>query len=246
MINIDALSGLSHPLHGTIQESLTTRTEHGAGGGNAAAPFVTVSRQAGVSGRTIAHLLAQRLNTIDPGSTPWAVWDRPLMEKVAEEHNLTLREIESLENAPHSWLWDLLGNVSLSNTSSFHDEFVVYRRVARAIRALATKGRVIIVGRGGAYITHNMPGGVHLRFVAPLEYRIAATSSKLGIPPDQAKRNVLELDENRESFCRRYFHHDALAPEMFTATINVAELSHQQIVDCIIPMLDLKVYAPAV
>ena len=40
------------------------------------------------------------------------------------------------------------------------------------VRALAEVGRVIIVGRGGVFITRDLPGGIHVRLVAPREWRV--------------------------------------------------------------------------
>jgi len=48
---------------------------------------------------------------------------------------------------------------------------------------------------------------------------------------------VRQLDETAPPFAGATFLCDALAPETFTATLNTALLSEQQIVDCVVPLV---------
>jgi hypothetical protein len=50
--------------------------------------FVTISRQAGAGGQTLASRLPERLNAEAPSERPWSVWDRELVEQAAHEHHL--------------------------------------------------------------------------------------------------------------------------------------------------------------
>ena len=124
-------------------------------------------------------MLAKRLNAADPGELPWTVWDNELVERVAVEHQLPAASIESLKDQQPSWLEEALGGLMLGDHP---DELKVYHRVAATTRLLAEMGRVVIVGRGGAFITRNLLGGIHLRLVAPLEFRVAATNNPVGRP----------------------------------------------------------------
>ena len=55
-----------------------------------AGPFITISRQAGAGGTTVAELLARMLNEDCKArpEIPWTVFDRNLVEKVLEDHEL--------------------------------------------------------------------------------------------------------------------------------------------------------------
>ena len=61
----------------------------------------------------------------------------------------------------------------------------------------------------------------------------------MGLSRAKAREAVGELDGNREAFCRRYFGHDVLASENFSAIFNAAELSLPQMVECTLPMLGI-------
>lgn len=206
------------------------------------APFVTISRQAGAGGRSLAGALAERLNALDPAPAsrddpprlPWTVWDNELVERVAAECRIPAARVAALEDERPSWLESALTSLT---TAGSPDELMVYHRVATVIRSLASMGRVIIVGRGSGFITADMPGGVHVRLVAPLSDRIAATSRARRITPDAASAIVRELDHNRESFYRRHWPGRPLSPENFTVTFNSSAAAIARIVECIVPLI---------
>ncbi|MGD1277695.1 MAG: cytidylate kinase-like family protein [Tepidisphaeraceae bacterium] len=201
------------------------------------APFVTISRSAGAGGKQLAEALVDRLTAMDPAGQPWTSWDRELVEKVAADHGISRDLIESITEINRTWLDRFFDDIATNFASSHASEFKVYRRVASTIRALAQAGHVVVVGRGGVYITRDMPGGVHVRLVAPLEQRIANIAHRMGYSHEQAARYVRDTDRAREHFCREHFLGELFAPERFSVTFNTSMLSTDQIVDCIVTLL---------
>lgn len=200
-------------------------------------PFITISRQAGAGGRSLARQLVARLNEVDPGELPWTVWDNELVEKVAGEHHVPAAMVDSLEDARPSWLQECVAAFAFGDGADHPNEFKVYRRVAVTVRALAEMGRVVVVGRGGALVTRDMPGGVHLRLVAPVWDRVLRTAKATRLSTDEAAAAVREKDRNRELFYRRHWPGHSLVPENFTATFNTAALSGEQLVECVLPLV---------
>jgi cytidylate kinase len=203
----------------------------------AAAPFVTISRQAGAGGRSLAIRLAERLNEIDPGQLPWTVWDNELVERVAAEHHLPKARVAALEDERPSWLEEALASLAISGGKSAPGELAVYHLVAATIRALGELGRVIIVGRGGAHVTRDMPGGLHVRLVAPLEFRVAATAELLGISKDGAADWVRGKDAGREAFYRRHWPNRPPVAENFAMVLNTAAIPVPRQVGAILAVL---------
>jgi cytidylate kinase len=201
-------------------------------------PFVTISRQAGAGGTTLAQRLVERLNAADPDAErPWTCWDRELVERVAGDHHISQALIDSLEDVHRTWLEDFFAGLSFDDAAEQPDELVVYHRVAATVRALAQHGRVVVVGRGGVCITRSMPGGVHVRLVAPQKHRVAFMMRKFNVSQDVAAEQVRQLDRNRELFYRRYWPTHPLAAEMFTVTLNTADLAENQLVECLLPLI---------
>jgi cytidylate kinase len=116
-------------------------------------------------------------------------------------------------------------------------EAKVYQGVATTIRALALRGRVVIVGRGGVYITRNMEGGVHLRLVAPLAYRAKFMAQQLGVDLDSANEYVRQVDRQRKAFYHRYWPQETQEAEAFTLTINTAVADEDRAVESVIPLV---------
>ena len=133
--------------------------------------------------------------------------------------------------------------MSFSDNSGQADESKVYARVAKTIQGLAQTGRVVIVGRGGVFITHKMPGGIHVRLIAPFEQRVAFMEREYKLTHDRAAAKVKELEHNRQAFYKRYWPNEALSPETFAVTINTAAVGQATIVDMLTRLVRQSVAA---
>jgi hypothetical protein len=227
------------PLLASIRAGLFEQQETDPAHAAAAPPpsFVTVSRQAGAGGRSFARNLVERLNKLHPGQRPWTAWDRELVERVVAEHHIPESLVEQVESYHRSTFGDRLTALFASAGDQQPDEVQVYRRIAQTVRALARAGRAVIVGRGGVYATDDLPGGVHVRLVAPLESRVANMARVLKVSEDRAAAEVRRLDHDRDTFHRRYWSGKALLAEVFTITLNTARTSEEQLVDCVLPLI---------
>ncbi|HWB53950.1 MAG TPA: cytidylate kinase-like family protein [Tepidisphaeraceae bacterium] len=198
------------------------------------APFITISRQPGAGTEVFSHRLAERLSELD--RAPWTAWDRELLERVSAETEIARSVLEAIEERPHTWLDHFLENISMSQTLP-PLELKAYKKIMVTIRALASSGYAIIVGRGGTFITAGMPGGIHLRLVAPLEHRIQYVAERDRITPSQAVGSIAFSEQNRTAFYRRYWPGKAISPESFSLTLNAGELSVEEMVDCVVPLV---------
>ena len=206
-----------------------------------AQPFVTISRQAGAGAKILAEDLVNRLNMIE-NELPqrWTSWDRELVEKVASELGTRKDLVEGLTESDHNWLQQFFDDLSASYDFHHASEFRIYRRVASTIRALAQSGRVVIVGRGGVHITRDLPGGLHLRLVAPLEHRIQTMMKRLDTTYERAKEYVTTTDRAREKFDRQHFSGSLFSPDTFSITFNTSAVSAEQMVDAVVAALGVK------
>jgi len=197
-------------------------------------PFVTISREVGSGAWDIAQRLVEALNQDLPDPQhPWTAWDRELVEKVAADLHLSDRLIHSLWDSSHSWLNEMLSSLSFNDQVRHADEVHLVHKVVGTVRALAQAGRVILVGRGAVLVTRQMPGGVHVRLIAPLADRIRHMAEFLGVSPDDAARHVREMSRSREQFYHRYWPSQPISPELFAAMLNTSQLSPAAVVDVI-------------
>ncbi len=205
-------------------------------GQRAARPFITISRQPGVMSPTLLDKLVRALCAADHEHAEcWHGYDHELIEKVARLNHLSKPLVASLGQRKHSWVEDLFAGMSASFDGS--TEATTYYRVARYIRTLAQQGYAVIVGRGGAFITDPMPGGVHVSLVAPDEHRINTLVRKRDVSQKQAAHLMHSLDEARASFYHRYGYHSPSDLELYHATFNTAETDEDTLVRGIVDLV---------
>lgn len=189
-------------------------------GGPRLFPFITIARQPGAGAGRIGRRLVELLNQSSPAATPWLYWDRELVEKVATDFHLPEHVVSGLDNTQHYWLLDFLQTIGGAQNSAEPSEIAVFSRVAQTIRTLASAGRAVIVGRGGAILTRGMPGGIHVYLVASRKYRVNRIAELLNMSTENAAKWVLEQERCRADFYRRHWPDEVVGPEMFGITLN--------------------------
>jgi cytidylate kinase len=205
-------------------------------------PFITISRQAGMGARSFAKLLAERLNEVDPAERPWKSWENELVEKAALDHQLSAQLVSALEDSSHTWLDEFLAGLPRWSDSE-PSETEVLHGVKETIRGLAEKGRLIMVGCGAGYITHDMPGGLHLRLVGRLEDRVKSYSRQAGLEKEAAAAEVERLDENRLAFFKKHWPDRPLRAEQFHLTLNSSLLGEEEMVAVVVALVMAKTKA---
>ena len=130
---------------------------------------VTISRQAGCGAVAVAEKLARHLQEHSPASRrAWTVFDRDLMDKVLEDHNLPAHLAKFLPEDRVSQS----GRHAGGSVPAYPPSQTVIRQTTETILKLAELGNVILIGRGGNIVTAKLPNVFHVRLVAPLEDRI--------------------------------------------------------------------------
>lgn len=204
--------------------SLTSETQ-GAG----IAPFFTISRQFGCGAFPLAEALAEKLLRQDNSQIPWAVYDQALVQKIADDHKLKKDLVESLSSKLRTEIEESV----LGLLKHFVPELKVFRSLVSTIRVLAAHGWVILVGRGSAILTGDMPGGFHLRLIAPLEWRVEKTCENLKMTGKEAREHVIKMDTEREAFIKKYLNSNVENTENYNLIANCAKMTPSQIVEAV-------------
>jgi cytidylate kinase len=181
---------------------------------------VTISRQAGCGAVIVAEVLARQLQKRAPlpsGAT-WTVFDRDLMNKVLEDHNLPAYLAKFLPEDRISQIEDTLADIfGLRPTVD-----TLIQQTAETLMKLANLGGVILIGRAGNIVTAKMPNVLHVRLVAPLEDRIARIGRDDRKTPDAARKFCLEEEQARTRFLKTYFNVDINDPLHYHLVINTS------------------------
>ncbi len=154
---------------------------------------VTISRQFGSMGRSIAQALARQLN-ID-------FYDRDIVEETARRMGLPVSVISDTEETAQSVYFRRLYPLGMSVPSIRDEIFLVQKNI---IRDLAAKRSCIVVGRCGGSILADLPNRLGVYVYAPYSRRLQNCTQKLGMDEATARRMIREVDRARELYHRRY------------------------------------------
>jgi cytidylate kinase len=194
-----------------------------AGGETGVRCAVTISRQAGCGARVVAEKLARYLQEHSPkNARPWTVFDRNLMEKVLEDHDLPTRLAQFLPEDRVSDLEDIMADL----LQTYPPSQTVVRQTAETILKLASLGNVILIGRGGNVITARLPNMFHVRLVAPLEERIKRSHESYGMTKAEARKFCRRADLGRQRYLKKYFHADINDALLYHLIINTGLIGY--------------------
>ena len=184
-------------------------------------PYLTISREAGAGGGRIGQIVGEAIG--------WDVFDRRLLECVAERYHTSPTVLELVDETTANWITEIFGNW-LDRTSVTQMQYVC--RLSRVVLMTARMGKAIYVGRGAQYVLPR-DGGLSVRIIAPLKYRIQQIMECRHLSFEEAREYVVKTDADRQEFVRQYFHHDVSDPHLFDLVINVEKIGHQRAADLI-------------
>jgi cytidylate kinase len=179
---------------------------------------ITISREVGAGGRTIAELVGQRLAATEktPDSSTWAVFDANLAKQVLEDHKLPPNLERFVTEDARLPVEAIIEEVLRLHPSGW----TLAQHTTKTILRLAGLGHVILVGRGASVITARLPNVFHVRLVAPLATRIRHTAEYYHLNEAEAAKFVREHDQGRRRYVRRYFNADIDDPTLYDVTLN--------------------------
>ncbi len=201
-------------------------------------PVITISRLTGCDARETAALVVEKLNSIHK-TTLWKWVDKDIIFSIAKELNIDTQRVESYYKG-----------IKLSNLSemimAFSGGFVSDLRVKKAIKdvvlSICKEGHIVLVGRGGVSIAHSVKDSLHVRLVAPFEWRVDNVMRKKEMGKDIAQKFVLDTDEKRDDLIRTFMDKKVKNIEsLFDVTLNRQTFSIAAIADIVVSMYDRKV-----
>ena len=200
-----------------IHSQLQTPDEHGEFAKKSVRRAVTISRQTGSGAFVVAEMLAHYLQHHSSGDAcPWTVFDRNLMDKVLEDHNLPTRLAKFLPEDRVSQIEDILADVFEVHPPAQ----TVIEQTIETILKLAGLGNVILIGRGSPVITAKLPCVLRVRLTAPLEKRVEHVCQFYHLTETEAHKFCLSQDRGRERYLKKYFNADINDPLLYHLIIN--------------------------
>lgn len=184
-------------------------------------PIITISREFGARGAALGEYLGELIG--------FKVWDKELLQAIANEMGEGVRSIESLDERRMQMVEDTVTGFLVNVPTNM----TYFRSLIRVVKTIESYGNGIIVGRGANYIC-KAPGAFHIRVVSPLNNRILEFAARENISLEEAKYIVEKKDREREEYIRKNFHKNVAEPTDYHLILNSGVFTIEQMVSIVI------------
>lgn len=157
--------------------------------------IITIGRQHGSNGHSVAELLAQEL------SIP--CYGKEIVDRTARDSHFSREVVRSFDEkrvspfvAPSLQFFGM--------DESFRLSMQIASAQFESIRRLAAEGDAVFVGRCADYVLRNRDDLVRVFLTADEPSRIRTLMERKGIGEEQARKLMREVDKDRASFYRYY------------------------------------------
>ena len=181
-------------------------------------PAITMSRETGSGAITLADRLVEHLNEhTDAKDCHWTVFDKNLVAKVLEDHDLPTRLEKFMPEDSPDHVRDTVGDM----LGIHPPNWALVKRTGETIYRLARMGSCILVGRGANIITRGLPNVLHIRLVGALDKRITRCAEYYGISEAEATEFIKKQDRARRRYLLAYYDEEIEDPANYHLVINV-------------------------
>jgi cytidylate kinase len=204
-------------------------------------PVITISRMTGCDAREVAAKIVYILNE-RYGTTKWRWVDKDIIYTIARELDTGTQRVENYYDG-----------IKLSNLSemimAFSGGFVSDLSVKKAIKdvvlSICKEGHIVIVGRGGVSIAHDIQDSLHVRLIAPYNWRVKNVMKKKNMNLETAEKFVVETDEKRADLNQTFLEKKTKDVDiLFDIFLNRLSFSISETAELITMMYDMKVHQP--
>lgn len=205
-------------------------------------PAITLSRQVGARGTTIAKLLVQHLEQDDPiKEPPWTLFDKNLIRRVLDDHQLP-RHLERFMTEAHvNELQSTINEIVGLHPSMWE----LHEKMGDTVVRLLSRGHVIIVGRGACVIGAGLRSVLNVRLVGSTKQRLLHLVRIFNLSEKEAMDRLQEDDRSRRAYFKSHFGRDIEDPELYHLIINTDLLREEEIVKLIARAALRHTQAPA-
>ncbi len=227
-------------MHLDLLKYASDRIQQESERGMEAGPVITLSREYGCPAKIIAGRLAEELTRkmfVKGKEAKWKFVTKEIMAESAKALEVDPDKIKYVFEYEQKGTLDAI--ISAQFNKYYKSERKIMNTVAKVIRNMAYEGNVIIVGRGGVAITHDIPKSLHVNLEAPMEWRTMRISETYKITPEEAKKTAVDIDRKRREF-REYFQGKGTDYTRFDLTINSMSFTIEEIVHMILKAAEIK------
>jgi len=227
-------------MHIDILKYMSERIHNESGPFKEAGPVITISREYGCPSKLIACKLAEELTRKMVGKGKEARWKYVTKEIMLESARALEVDPDKIKYVFDYQQKSMLDDILSAQFNKYYkSERKIRNTIGKVIRNMAQEGHVIIVGRGGVAITHDIPRSFHVMLEAPMDWRVLRVAENYHISHSEARKTAIEIDQKRKEF-REYFQGKHTDYTRFDLTFNCMSFSIDEIVQITLKAAELR------
>lgn len=202
-------------------------------------PFITISRQAGTEAHALGRYIVMRLAEYDDPDlkTGWDLFDQKLCALIAQNKSLdadydTLVEEKYRAEGLQRMVYEMLIGTP--------QQYKIQKKIEEVVRLLARLGKVVIIGRAGFLIARDLPGAIHIRLIASMDFRVQDVMEKDHLSADQAAKKIREIDAERAAFLKSHHNFDIHDLSRFDLVWNLDRVQPAEMVNSTAELVRLR------
>ncbi|MDA8909166.1 cytidylate kinase-like family protein [bacterium] len=178
---------------------------------------ITLSRESGIDVETIGRLLTDYLDEVTDNDPllNWVYLNRNLVEAVIDRYELPKTVTPHLLEKTKFPVTDALEEQLQLHPS----EWTLFHYTAATIRNLCRHGNVVVVGRGGNFVTFDLSNTFHVRLVGDEQKRAEQLAGETQRPIADALKLVKSQDRERAAYVKRYTGSAIADPKFYHLTL---------------------------
>lgn len=202
---------------------------------------ITINRELGTGGRTVAKLLAQKLGV--------PFYDRAHLASLEDKEGLNDEEIDRLKSKKRSWWPDLKKMVELDGgfAVSIYDNLPNYavpekndtdkkfKTEQEILKGIADAESCVVVGRCSFVTFKDHPNHLNIWIQSPLECRVERVMKKKGISSQaEAEKFIKDVDQMCDDYAKRHTGVSRYDPRNYDLVISMKDRTEEEAVDLIL------------
>jgi cytidylate kinase len=160
----------------------------------------------------------------------WEVLDKGIVETLANQYGTPRVVLDAVDEKKVGWLADMFNGWIEGHGFS---QLSYVHRLGHLFNMAATRGNIVIVGRGARFILPRK-AGLSVRIIAPLDFRVEQVILRKGLSAVEARKRVTKSDQDRQAFIEKYFHQQITNPHTHDLIVNVEQLVQEDAVRLIV------------
>lgn len=202
-------------------------------------PSITISREFGCEGMTLARALSRKLST---GQYPWVIFNRELITEISGTDEIQKDLVESIDKQNRGIIHQYIENILAHKPTNVQ----LFKKMAEAMRILALNGRSIILGSGGAIITSGIKNTLNIRLQANIDFKINRICQLFEVTPNEAREQIETNDFNREEFIYEFTRKDLRDSHHYHLIFDNSHFNAEQIAELIYLSLNVREMLPKI